>query len=110
MYFLQRDEDSISNRWRQTFFGRNLQYYVRTEELEANYERDLTDVNIILSTSNNINGRIFKERRYIAGQQVTGKLSNQEYRNLFYRSGEYLFGDIEIQSWKVSYDKLSSKN
>lgn len=99
LYFLQRESDSISNRWRQTFFGRTLQYYVRTEELEANYERNLTDINITLNTSNSdINNRIFKERRYIAGQEVTGKLSNQEYRELFYRSGEYLFGDIDIQS------------
>lgn len=99
MYFLRRDDDSVSNRWRQTFYGRNLQYYFRTEEIEANYEKDLTNVDVVLGTElSDITRRIYKERRYIAGQEVTGELSNQEYRNLFYRSGEYLFGNVDISS------------
>ena len=36
------------------------------------------------------------ETRYIADQFVSGYLSPSGYRDLFYRSGQYLFGDLDI--------------
>lgn len=99
MLFQERNNDALSTRWRQTFYGRNVNYFFRTEQLIANYEKDLSDINIILGVdiNNDIENRMNKERRYIAGQEITGKITYQEYRDLFYRSGQYLFGDLEIE-------------
>lgn len=94
--FWQRPEESFNKVWRQSFAVRATQFYVRTEELEASYERDLVKVDITLGVGN-LTNRIFSEKRYIAEQLVTGELTYDEYKNLFYKSGEYQFGEIHIE-------------
>lgn len=96
LFFWQRTQEEFNKVWRQSFAVRGTQYYFRTEELEASYERDLVRLDISLETTDRISPRLFREHRYIADQLVTGELSYSGYRDLFYRSGEYLFGDIDI--------------
>lgn len=98
MLFWKRNSDSINTTWRQNFAVRNTQWYFRTEELEAVYQRDILKVDISLGASSDFdNNMLNNEVRYIADQKVSGSLTTDEYRALFYRSGEYLFGDIEIR-------------
>lgn len=96
LFFWQRTLEDFNKVWRQSFAVRGTQFYFRTEELEASYERDLVRVDITLETMSSITPRLFKEHRYIADQLVTGELTYSGYRDLFYRSGEFLFGDIDI--------------
>lgn len=98
MFFWERTQDSIKTNWRQYYAVRDTQWYFRTEELEAVYQRDILkiDVSIGLDSGTTTN-TMFNETRYIADQKVSGRLSRDEYRSLFYRSGEYLFGDLEIR-------------
>lgn len=95
-FFWQRKEDDLNKTWRQTFAVKSTQYYVKTEELEANYERDIVNVNIAIQAVFSKQNPIFSEKRYIADQLVTGQLSEDDYYRLFYYSGQYQFGDIDI--------------
>jgi hypothetical protein len=97
LFFWRRDQDDVKTTWRQAFSVRSTQYYFRTEELSAEYQRDLLRLNIVLGTDtqSEVNRR-FNETRYIADQKVTGSLTPDEYRALFYRSGQFLFGDVDI--------------
>lgn len=97
MFFWKREQDSVNTTWRQTYNVRNSQWYFRTEELEAVYQRDILKVDVTLGTDNEMQSRLLNSTRYIADQKVSGLLSSEEYRALFYRSGEYLFGDLDIR-------------
>lgn len=98
MLFWKRDADSVNSTWRQNFAVRNTQWYFRTEELEAVYQRDILKIDIALEASSDESTTMNdNETRYIADQKVSGRLTPDQYRSLFYRSGEYLFGDIEIR-------------
>lgn len=97
--FWRREPDSVSTTWRQYYAVRTSQWYFRTEELEAVYQRDILkiDVNIDLYTGAGIIPHYRNNHpRYIADQYVSGTLSPDQYRSLFYRSGEYLFGELDI--------------
>lgn len=96
LVFWQRPEESFNKIWRQSFALRSTQFYFRTEELEASYERDIVKIDIVLGVDTSSASRVFREQRYIAEQLITGELSYDEYRNLFYKSGEYQFGEIDI--------------
>ena len=54
-------------------------------------------VDVSLSTYNYKQSRLLNSLRYIADKKGSGLLSSEEYRALFYRSGEYLFGDLDIR-------------
>lgn len=97
IFFWQRNRDTTETKWRQDIVKRSTQFYLRTEQLEAYYQKDLLKVDITVgSTTDNI---IVGDQniRWIADQRVSGQLTGQAYRNLFYRSGVYLFGDLDIR-------------
>lgn len=96
LMFLKRPEGDTNQTWRQAFSVKGTQYLVRTEQLEASYSRDILNINISISSSQTTPPGA-NEIRWIADQMVSGNLSSQEYRSLFYRSGEYLFGDVDIR-------------
>ena len=96
LYFERRLEDTTDQRWRQPIWKRSLQWYFRTEQLSAIYERDLMRIETSLTIANS--EPIRDNPRYIAGQLVTGDLNLSGYNRLFYDlSGNYLFGDIELR-------------
>ena len=98
LLFFKRTEDEYNKTWRQAFSVRGSQYYLRTEQLEAVYSKDILNININMDvSSSDPQNRKFNSPRWIADQLVTGELTNQEYKELFYRSGEYLFGNIELR-------------
>jgi len=96
LHFERRLEDATDQRWRQPIWKRSLQWYFRTEQLTAIYERDLMRIETSLIVSSGFPYR--KNPRYIAGQLTSGDLNPSGYRRLFYdQSGTYLFGDTELQ-------------
>ena len=97
-FFFKRVEDSYDRTWRQAFAVRGTQYYFRTEQLEAVYSKDILniDINIDVQQKDPVNRR-YNSTRWIADQKVTGELSSSDYQELFYRSGQYLFGNIELR-------------
>jgi hypothetical protein len=98
LIFFKRSEDQYDKTWRQAFSVRGTQYYLRTEQLEAVYSRDMLNININLDVQfNDVKNRKFNAPRWIADQLVTGELTDSEYRELFYKSGEYQFGGIELR-------------
>ncbi len=97
LFFWRRDPDDVKTTWRQVFAVRSSQWYFRTEELEAVYLRDILKVDISVGYEAELTSRLLNEPKYIADQLITGNFSPEQYRSLFYRSGEYLFGDLDIQ-------------
>lgn len=92
MLFVRRYNSTDSQKWRQDLVVRTLQYYFRTEEIEAISRRDLTKINYSVNLDDKI---LDTSTRYIAGQLVSGQISEQEYNDLFRdSSGQYLFGNI----------------
>jgi hypothetical protein len=89
--FLERLRDKAVSQWRQDFQNRSLQYYIRTETLEARVNRILTDIDITINLSNKIVDVVGEY--YVAGQVISGQMSTEQYRDLFLDSnGNYLFG------------------
>jgi hypothetical protein len=96
--FLKRNRDESNQTWRQSYSTRGSRYLIETEQLDAAYSRDILNLDISISTSTTSPpNRKFNETRWIADQMVTGELNSEEYRALFYRSGEYLFGGMDIR-------------
>jgi len=96
LYYSRRLEDVTDQRWRQPIWKRTIQWYFRTEQLTAIYERDLLWIETSLSIASSISIR--QSPRYIADQLTSGDLTASGYHRLFYdRSGNYLFGDIDIR-------------
>ena len=97
MFFWRRgaNDDNLKTTWRQNFPVKGTQFYFRTEEIEAVYQRDILKIDISLGASEVLPYR--NEFEYIADQLVSGAYTPDEYRALFYRSGEYLFGDLDIR-------------
>lgn len=90
--FLQRFNNTSVQKWRQDLVVRSLQYYFRTEEIEAISRRDLTSIQYIVNLDTEIEDT---STRYVAGQLVSGQITDQEYKSLFRDSnGQYLFGNI----------------
>jgi len=99
MFFWSRKGDDTTREWRQPLWKRSMQYYFRTEQLEAVYTRDLLHINMSLGLVTDSMGSLASDvgPRYIADQLVTGTLTASGYRRLFYdQSGQYLFGDIDL--------------
>lgn len=96
LFFWRRNADDVNTTWRQSFAMRSSQYYFRTEELEAVYQRDILKIDVTLGANATFVNRRDLEPRFIADQYVSGQPTTEEYRNLFYRSGQFLFGDIDI--------------
>ncbi len=97
-FFVKRGEDEYNKTWRQAFVVRGSQYFFRTEQLEARYSKDLLSLNINAEVSaSDPTNRMFNGPRWIADQLVTGDISSSEYRELFYHSGKYMFGNIELR-------------
>jgi len=96
--FFKRLEDSYDKTWRQAFSVRAAQYYFRTEQLDAVYSKDIMSIDISVGVeSSALSNRKFNSPRWIADQMVSGELTDSEYKDLFYRSGEYLFGSVELR-------------
>ena len=96
LFFWKRLSEKQNNVWRQDLPVKSTQFYFRTEELEAVYSRDILKIDISLGLSETAPNRI-DYYTYVADQLISGNYTPQEYQDLFYRSGEYLFGDIEIR-------------
>jgi len=95
VFFWKREEERQINTWRQQMPVKSTQFYFRTEEIEAVYQRDILKIDVSLGTETTI--PYDDKYRYIAGQKVSGAYTSDDYRALFYRSGEYLFGDLDIR-------------
>lgn len=96
LFFWKRDGERQTNVWRQDLPVKSTQFYFRTEELEAVYTRDILKVDISLGVSETRESPN-NHYVYIADQLISGNYTPEEYRSLFYRSGEYLFGEIDIR-------------
>jgi len=96
LFFWKREREAQKTAWRQQLPVTSTQFYFRTEELEAVYQRDILKIDISIGTSEKY-VPYTNQVRYIADQLVSGNYTPQEYRDLFYRSGEYLFGNIDIR-------------
>lgn len=97
IFFWQRTADDLKQQWRQPVWHRSVQYYLRTEQLHAVYERDLLKLNIVLDVATGDILGALGGKRYIADQLVSGKLTASGYRRLFYdESGIFIFGDFDI--------------
>lgn len=94
--FLRRSEEDTNQVWRQAYNIRGSQYHVDTEILESNYIRDILKIDISLESQTGSLSR-YNETRWIADQMVSGELTPSQYRALFFRSGEYLFGTLDIK-------------
>lgn len=98
LFFWKRPEEESNQTWRQAYSVKGTQYFIRTEQLEASYSRDILNIDISVSIeSSTPRNRKYNETRWIADQIVSGNLSYDEYRSLFYHSGNYLFGSIDIR-------------
>lgn len=97
MFFWQRTQDQMNTTWRQFYSIKDTQWYFRTEELQAVYQRDILKIDLSIGVEETLPSIYLNETKYIADQKVSGNFNSQEYKNLFYRSGEYLFGDVEIR-------------
>jgi hypothetical protein len=95
IFFWRRQEETQINTWRQQLPVKSSQFYFRTEEIEAVYQRDILKIDISIGAEDYI--PYDNNYRYIAGQIVSGAYTPDQYRELFYRSGEYLFGDLDIR-------------
>lgn len=96
LFFWRRNQETQTPQWRQSLPIKSTQFYFRTEELEAIYQRDILKMDISLGVSES--GLVYNDGiKYIADQAVSGDYSTTEYRELFFRSGEYLFGDLDIR-------------
>jgi len=96
LLFWQRPEDSSNQTWRQAYSVRGIQYLIRTEQITASYQRDILQINISVETTDELSSKN-NETRWIADQMVSGQLTQDQYRSLFYHSGQYLFGGIDIK-------------
>ena len=90
--FMRRYNSTDSQKWRQDLVVRSLQYYFRTEEIEAISRRDLTTINYAIDLADRI---VDTSIHYVAGLPVSGQISEQDYYNMFRdSSGKYLFGNV----------------
>lgn len=95
VFFWRRNEELQKTAWRQQLPTKTSQFYFRTEELDAVYQRDILKIDITLGMSESYTPYT-NQMTYIADQLVSGNYTPDDYRACFYRSGEYLFGDIDI--------------
>lgn len=93
--FWERLRDASVTKWRQDLKSRAVQYFIRTEYLEAVFTRDITDIDYSVSLADNI---VPNAGEYeIAGQIVSGQVTSAEYNAMFRDSdGKYLFGNFNI--------------
>lgn len=98
--YWQRLKDAAVTKWRQDLVVRTVQYYFRTEEIEAVIRGDLRKIDFNVDLGNSLEN---DSERYIAGQLVTGLITEEEYRALFRDStGKYLFGNTYINDGNLS--------
>lgn len=94
--WIQQLRDAAVTKWRQDLISRTLQYYFRTEELEAIDRKNIVNIDLNLATKSRLTDL---SEGYIAGQKVDNPLSlkYKEYKDLFRdSSGKYLFGNTTI--------------
>jgi len=98
--FFQRLRDGAVTKWRQDLISRTVQYFFRLEEILPVVTRDLRK----LTTEVNIDKEIIESgTRWIAGREVTGPLTESEYRALFYDSdGNRLFDTISLNDGNLT--------
>ena len=99
--FLERLRDKAVSKWRQDLKSRALQYFIRTEALEARAIREITDIDLTIKLSSQIVPVVGEYN--IAGQAVTGQISAAEYKDLFHDSnGNYLFGTTVLDDQNLT--------
>ncbi len=97
VFFWKRPADDMKQQWRQPVWQRSTQYYFRTEQLQAVYQRDLLKMDVVIGTTTGSLRSALENKRYIADQLVSGKLTASGYRRLFYdQSGGFVFGSLDI--------------
>lgn len=98
LIFLGRFNEETNQTWRQSYSVKSIQYQFTTEELSAKYIKDILKIDISIDAEHTPIAHLERNGpRWIADQFVSGVLTSEQYRNLFYRSGEYLFGNIDIK-------------
>ncbi|RMG69773.1 MAG: hypothetical protein D6710_08280 [Nitrospirae bacterium] len=92
--FWQRLRDAAVTKWRQDLISRTLQYFFRTESLIPVVLRDISNIDITMGVEDEI---VDTRERWVAGQLVTGKLTQEQYESMFVdTSGNYLFGNFVL--------------
>jgi hypothetical protein len=98
--YWQRLRDAAVSKWRQGLESRALQYFLRTEEVEAVFEKSIVQLDKVINLAEEIT---YDNERWIAGQLVTGQITVDEYNDLFFdASGNYMFGDVIINDGNLT--------
>ena len=93
--FWERLRDASVTKWRQDLKSRAVQYFIRTEYLEAVFTRDITDIDINANLADSIEPCVGEYE--VAGQIVSGQITSAQYSSMFRDSdGKYLFGNFNI--------------
>jgi len=99
--FFQRQRDAAVTKWRNDVESRALQYFVRTEDVEAVVVKDIVDLDIQIALTGE-GTYTYDNERFIAGQAVSGQLTVDQYKALFQNSsGTYMFGDLVINDQSI---------
>lgn len=99
--YWERLRDASVTKWRQDLKSRAVQYFIRTESLEAVVVRDITDIDYTIDLSNKIEKTVVPYE--VAGQTITGYINATQYHELFRDSnGLYLFGDINVNDQNLT--------
>ena len=99
--FMERLRDKAVSKWRQDLQSRALQYFIRTEALEARAVREITDIDLTVTLADKIIPVIGEY--HIAGKLVSGQISAAEYKDIFFDSnGNYLFGTTVLNDQSLT--------
>ena len=93
LLFFQRLRDGAVTKWRQDLISRTVQYAFRIEEILPVINRNIRKIDKLIYSARST--PVLDTKRRIAGREVVGPLTEEEYNKLFYDSnGNYLFGNI----------------
>ena len=93
--FFQRLRDGAVTKWRQDLISRTVQYALRIEEILPVVTRNIRKIDRVINTDKD--AYIKTTKRRIAGREIVGPISADDYYNLFHDSdGNYLFGTISV--------------
>ena len=96
MLYWQRLRDASVTKWRQDLVSRTVQYFFRTEVLEAVVQKTFVDIELSASVAPRISDDLAE--KFIAGRLVKiSGLTYKQYKDLFRNSdGKYLFGNTTL--------------
>lgn len=99
--FFQRLRDGAVTKWRQDLISRTVQYFFRLEEVLPVVMREIRQ----LTTEINVKDEITEANgtRWIAGREVTGPLTKEEYDALFRDiDGKRIFDTISLNDGNIT--------